>query len=193
MSAVEFRYNIEREDSESSHILRRYTMLNNLTQTHLHTLFNYDKDTGIFTHKFTKGRLGKKDSIAGCVSSKGYTVIKVNSKPYKAHRLAWLYVYGCMPEKQIDHINGVKDDNRIDNLRTVTDAQNSKNLPMCKNNISGIVGVYFCKTMKRWTSHIGVNGKTKTLGRFKTMEDAISVRKEAERKYGFHTNHGRST
>lgn len=161
-----------------------------MTQELLKEIFDYDEATGIFIHKINKGRLAKKGDIAGHVNKRGYVVIKAFSKAYKAHRLAWLWIHGEMP-KQIDHINGIKHDNRISNLRNVGDYEQCRNKPIPKNNTSGILGVYYCKTMKKWTAHIGYDNKTKTLGRFNTKEEAITARKKAEEEQNYHKNHGR--
>jgi hypothetical protein len=109
------------------------------------------------------------------------------------HRLIWCCYYGKWPESNlvIDHKNGNHYDNTIENLRLVTHAENSRNRSTPKDNTSGHIGVYWRKEKKKWQVQIGSNGKTIHIGYFKNKEDAIKARKEAEKKYGFHENHGR--
>lgn len=89
--------------------------------------------------------------------------------------------YGDIPDgMEIDHINRIKDDNRIENLRVVTKRQNCCNL---STNTSGIPGVIWCKQQKKWRARIWVNGKNKHLGLFENIEDAKVARKKAEQTY----------
>lgn len=158
-----------------------------MTHKELKERLHYDPLTGIFTWiKANKQFLGKK---AGYLNQE-YIKIKLN-KGYLAHRLAWLYVYGEFPTDCIDHINGIKTDNRISNLRDVSNQTNMKNQKRRNTNKSGITGVFWHKTNKMWTSTISVNYKQIHLGSFSTKEDAISARKTAEIKYKYHQNHGR--
>ena len=110
---------------------------------------------------------------------------------YRAHRLAWLIVYGSFPPDQIDHINGVKHDNRIMNLRAVTHAENSRNRPLYIGNKSGHTGIFYNKRMKKWVAQIGGTDKRVNLGSFENKEDAIEARRIAEINYNYHPNHGR--
>lgn len=161
-----------------------------LTQEILKDTLIYDAETGIFTWKENnfKKRKGKK---AGYQDTKiKYIRIKLFGKLYLAHRLAWLYVHGEFPEKYIDHINQIKTDNRLSNLRAVDDVGNLRNRARQKNNKSGFNGVCFEKNSKSWKATIGVNGIQIILGNFKKLEDAIEVRKKANIEYGFHENHG---
>jgi len=116
--------------------------------------------------------------------------IIINKEHYLAHRLAWLYVNGEFPPDQIDHINHVRNDNRIKNLRTVSCKENQKNKLMHKNNTSGVIGVHWYKPRMKWKAGIKVNGELNHLGYFTSLREAAKARKEAERKYGFHENHG---
>ena len=110
------------------------------------------------------------------------------------HRLLWCHYYGKWPESHlvIDHINGDNCDNTIENLRLVTQTENNRNRCTPKDNTSGHIGVYWVNSKKEWLVQIGSNGKSIHIGYFKNKEDAIKARKEAEKKYGFHENHGRS-
>lgn len=122
---------------------------------------------------------------------KGYRSGLIFKKIYSAHRIIWTMFYGTAPTNQIDHINGIRSDNRISNLRVVSSKENSKNRALRSDNSSGHTGVYFVKKTCRWTCTISVDGKSMYLGVFADKDDAIAARKEAEAKYGFHQNHGR--
>ena len=162
-----------------------------MTQDELKGLLDYDPLTGIFTWvKAQRGlRVGDK---AGYLGSEGYIRIGAYGKLYMAHRLAWLYMTGKFPENQIDHINRVGDDNRISNLRDVKQSVNSRNAKMSKTNTSGVNGVSWLKCRKKWQVQIRADGKLKYLGLYADLELAALVRKEANVKYGFHPNHGRT-
>jgi len=103
-----------------------------ITQEKLKKLLYYNKDTGFFVWKkdifnLNKYKVANQGDIAGCISSGGYIQISIGGKCYSAHRLAWLYEFGHFPKLQIDHINRVRDDNRIDNLRDVSGKVNMSN------------------------------------------------------------------
>lgn len=106
-----------------------------------------------------------------------------------AHRVIWLIMTGRWPNV-IDHINGVRDDNRWRNLRSVTNRENTMNCARSKGNTSGITGVFQCKKSGSWVSYIKVNGRNISLGSFRTIEEAAVARGDANRKYGFHPHHG---
>jgi len=128
---------------------------------------------------------------AGWITDKRHRRIERKGKQYLAHRLIWLYVYGKFPDDQIDHINGDPSDNRIENLRDVTNQENNKNRSKNCNNTSGHIGVCWDKDAEKWRARIDVNGGTKHLGYFNVLEDAVAARQAASVKYGYHKNHGR--
>ena len=164
-----------------------------LTQERLKDVLNYCPESGAFVwikKSSPKSRIAI-GSDAGSISYWGYIVIEIDSERYQAHRLAWLYMYSEWPKDQIDHINGIKVDNRIENLRDVTNSENHKNMRMLKNNTSGIIGVTWNKKSKRWQAQIVVNKTTKCLGLYSDKNDAITARQAANKKYGFHENHGK--
>lgn len=109
---------------------------------------------------------------------------------YSAHRVAWAIHYGCWPDMEVDHINGVPSDNRITNLRDVTPSTNKHNTAKPSNNKSGVCGVYWIKRHKKWGAQIKTRGKFYWLGQFDTIEEAAAARKAAEKKYGFTKRHG---
>lgn len=154
-----------------------------ISQSKLHSIFNYNIDTGLFTYKVNKNRQARIGDVAGRTTSKGYTQITIDGKTYVAHKLAFLYEKGYYPEKQIDHKNRVKTDNRLSNLKEVTQFENMKNLNKRQDNTSGKAGV--ARKGKNWQSYINVNLKRIYLGVFKEYSDAVKARIDAEVKYGF--------
>lgn len=160
-----------------------------LTQKRLRQLLLYNKETGVFVWNTSRDNSVKKDDTAGSMRC-GYVCIRIDSQNYSAHRLVWLYLYGKLPI-QIDHINGIKNDNRIINLREVDCLENNKNKRLGKNNTSGYFGITWNKTARKWRGFIKINGKNKHLGYFTDKKEAIKTRKMAESKYGYHENHGK--
>jgi hypothetical protein len=130
---------------------------------------------------------------AGGLTDRGYLAVKIRDQSFKVHRVAWALHYGEWPEGEIDHVNGIKTDNRIKNLRDVSTLENGKNRPAQANSSSGVVGVNFHKQSGRWAAKIKVDQKDIWLGLHDTPELAAASRRKAERKYGFHKNHGRAT
>jgi len=120
------------------------------------------------------------------VSKDGYLRGAVLGKSVTAHRIAWVICKGTSPE-MVDHINGDRSDNRIENLRGVNATENNRNLKARSANF----GICFDKSRKKWMAHIGNGGKMKNLGRFDTKEDAITARQLAMIELGYHENHGR--
>jgi len=132
----------------------------------------YDQDTGLFI--WISRTIGK---VAGCLSKEsGYVKIRINDVLYLAHRLAWLYVEGYWPEHEIDHINGVRNDNRRANLRHVTGTCNAQNTKIFETNTSGYPGVSWSKERRAWESKINISDKTIHLGRYHTPIDAALAR-----------------
>lgn len=151
---------------------------NALRPEDLRERLNYDPDTGVFTWKVSMKRLiGKR---AGTLQH-GYLVITVSingvRQSYLAHRIAWLYVHGEWPLKQIDHINGCRDDNRIANLREATAAQNIINSQRKRSGLRGV--------QKRWGGYLAYiqhSGRQCYLGSFPTAEEAHAAYRDAARK-----------
>lgn len=153
-----------------------------LTNIRLKETLNYDPETGIFTWKETRRGLRIGD-VAGCIAKHGYIVIRVDKRLYTAHRLAWLYVYGEWPSKNIDHINRNRSDNRISNLRSASQSENCQNTSLRSDNKSGHAGVYWCKNSQKWRAYIGVDGKRISLGYFHEKDDAIAAQSDAKTRY----------
>lgn len=150
-----------------------------MTQELLKELFEY-KD-GQLLRKTKRG--GKtKGAPTGCDNGFGYLVTGVNYKLYPTHRLIFLYHSGYLPNV-IDHINGNKQDNRIENLREATVSQNNYNCKKRKTNTSGHKNVYWDKTRNKWMVNMRVERRGKHIGYFDNIEDAIKAAIEARIKY----------
>ena len=134
---------------------------------------SYDPETGIFTWVKKPAKGITINSIAGCVDGKGYIQITYKGKHYQAHRLVWRFIYGYMPEHNIDHVNEIKGDNRLCNLRLDINRENEQNNSKPQsNNSSGYRGIYWYKRDKKWISKIQLKGKTISIGRHDTPEEA---------------------
>lgn len=134
-----------------------------------------------FTGKFYSRRL--KRNVGSVCKHNGYVKLWVGSKKYNAHRIAWVMVYGRMPREYIDHINRVRNDNRISNLREATPSQNNINAAQRRNNKHGVRGVYFNTKTNKWYAQITINSQVIHLGLHKTQQEAKNARHEAELKY----------
>lgn len=152
-----------------------------LTQAVLKEHLHYNPETGVFTWLVSRGK-AKFGKVAGSINTYGYTRIQLFNKTYLAHRLVWLYMYNKLPKNQIDHINGVRTDNRACNLREATTLENAQNLGLRVKNKSGFTGVCFHIRDKKWTSQIKINGKMKHLGYYITAEQAHQAYVEAKSK-----------
>lgn len=141
-------------------------MKRELTQKHLKELLNYDPESGVFTWKLKRTGFKSKDGQAGSIQSMGYRTIWLNGGAHKAHRLAWLYMTGNLPDLYIDHINGEKDDNRWCNLREATHAQNMWNTRKLTTNRSGLQGVSWHMRVAKWCAQVSFNGKKIHIGYF---------------------------
>lgn len=150
-------------------------MSKELTAERLRELLNYHPDTGVFVWRKSRPGLAA-GSAAGTKDNKGYQIISVYGRPRKAHRLAWLHVYGRWPVAHIDHINGNVSDNRISNLRECDASQNGQNQKKAhKKNLSGLLGVGWHKASGKWQATIKTAGKSKHLGSFDTPEEAYAA------------------
>jgi hypothetical protein len=120
----------------------------------------------------------------------GYKAGSLFGRKYKAHRVIWAISYNQWPD-QIDHMNGVQDDNRLENLRNVSHVENGRNQRKSIANTSGVTGVCWRDRDKKWVAKIKVAGHSKHLGHFDDKDIAIAARKAAEAHFGFHFNHGK--
>jgi hypothetical protein len=171
---------------------------------YLHKRLAYNPDDGVLTWKrvtpcekltqraceVINARFAGK-AAGTYINSWGYRVVGVGKNLQLVHRVIWALWHGAWPGGEIDHINGDKLDNRIQNLRVVDGITNRRNMPMQRNNTSGHVGV--CFKDGKWIARIGAGkrGKRLFLGKFDTIEEAVAARKEAEKQLGYSKTHGR--
>lgn len=164
-----------------------------ITREELLKLLHYDEFTGVFKWRVSRGRV-KAGAEAGCIKvnedGKSYRYVRVNGRMYYGHRLVWLILTGQFPNDQIDHLDGDGLNNASVNLRTVTNSENGKNVRKRADNATGVTGVYWDRTYAKWHAQIMLNGKGKHLGYFHNFDEAVAVRKAAEKIHGFHPNHG---
>lgn len=153
------------------------------TVDELRAAIAYDPETGVFTRIKSYGR-SKAGTVLGSKTAQGYLSVSFKGQLTSAHRLAWFYVHGVMPSSPIDHINGDRADNRIENLRCGGYTANNQNrLKPQRNNTSGFLGVGWNPQNKKWRAQITVNNQTKHLGHYDTPEEAHEVYLAAKRKY----------
>lgn len=169
----------------------------------LRQLLRYEPDTGLlFWHrrpvemfpdkrawKIWNTRYAGKEAFTS--GKDGYRNGRIFNRPFRAHRVIWAIFYGENPAMEIDHINGDRSDNRIDNLRHIAGAENQRNKSINKNNTSGFLGVCWDISRRKWSARIWADGGEVALGRFKAFDDAVAAREAAIVKYGYHPNHGR--
>jgi hypothetical protein len=153
----------------------------------LRLAFNYDPETGALIWKHREGMPAKRNTRyagtrAGSVHLSGYRKIKFQGRMLWEHRIVWAIAHGRWPADQIDHINGVKGDNRLANLREANNSQNGANRTTQKNNKSGLKGVAWDGRVNKWFARIRKNGQPLHLGMFETPEAAHASYVEAAQK-----------
>lgn len=157
-------------------------------------LFTYDRETGVIKWRKRFNGRQRADLVAGSQrkdDADGYIQIGIKGKLYPAHRIAMLLSYGFYGDGlEVDHINHIRNDNRLSNLRFVTITGNRRNQSISSRNTSGVTGVYYYKAKRKYVAQIKVDSVNIYLGLFATLEEATEVRKEAEIKYKFNANHG---
>lgn len=180
----------------------------------LHNVFDFDPTTGLLTHKVrdaayfsASGRGGREGqaarwngrhagNLAGSTTAIGYQAVRVpmiggGSVAVMSHQVVWAMFYGKWPEQIIDHINGVRDDNRPANLRLTTLKDNARNVCLPANNTSGVCGVSRHKNTGKWFAQIIVDGKRRYLGSFEHKHEAVAARRAASAEFGFSDGHGK--
>lgn len=155
-----------------------------ITQEELKNALDYNSNTGVFRWK---KKISKKVNIgqmagyeANCRGELGYWNIRIFGTRYFAHRLAWLYEYGYLPENFIDHIDRNKLNNAISNLREVISQCNLRNTGNWGHNTSGVKGVTYDPNRSKWASAVQVDNKRKYLGRYTSFDNAVCARLAAE-------------
>ena len=156
-------------------------------------LFTYDRESGTLYWRIRDRNTIRRNYVAG--SSKGTKDgrrwVGIKGKIYQEHRSIMMLCFGHIPENaEIDHINHVRDDNRLANLRFVTRSENSKNQSVSSKSTTGVTGVYFSKSRNKFIAQIKVNRQVHYLGCYNTLEEAAAARAEANLKFNFHNNHG---
>lgn len=173
------------------------------TVTYIKEVFDYCSETGDLFYKERPERHFSNKNIYSVWNSKhakrkagyksplhGHLVVSIDGVQCAAHRIAWICHYEYHPN-MIDHIEGNRTDNRIHMLRDTDLIGNMRNQKIPSDNKTGHMGVRFHKRDKRWMAFITVNRKQIHLGSFGEKDEAIKARKNAEKEYGFHENHGR--
>jgi len=156
-------------------------MKSDLTAARLRKVLDYCPETGIFRWRVQKTIRLPAGSAAGHLGSRGYWKICIDDREFSAHRLAWLYVHGRWPVEEIDHINGMKADNRIANLREANRKQNCANCGPRTANKTGYRGVV--RHGRGYSARIGLNYRKLALGYFKTAEEASTAYRKAAREF----------
>lgn len=157
-------------------------------------LFTYDRETGVLYWRIKDRNTIRRKYVAG--SSKGtkdgYSHVRFMGKVHPTHRIIMMLCFGHIPENaEIDHINHIRDDNRLVNLRFVTASGNRRNQSVSSKSTTGVTGVYFSKSRNKFIAQIKVNRQVHYLGCYNTLEEAAAARAEADLKFNFHANHGK--
>lgn len=145
--------------------------------------FKSDRACAVFNSRFA----GKQ---AGTVSDQGYLIINFGGVLLRAHRIAWLLTHGSWPRADIDHLNHIRFDNRISNLRDTSRKSNQRNQKLRSTNLSGHTGIHWRNDCQKWRAMIMVDGRSKHIGYFDDLDAAVQARSAANDKNGFHQNHG---
>lgn len=149
---------------------------------HLNDLLQYDPIQGLIFWKQNRGNGIKAGDQAGFIHHTGYKEIEVSGKSYRYHRVCWFLQHGCEPDGQIDHINGDRCDNRIKNLRVVTNRNNSRNRMYHRQG--KLIGACFVKRKNNWMSSIRINGKNTFLGYYDTEQQASDAYVKRSKEIG---------
>lgn len=142
-----------------------------VTQEQLRELFTLDPDEGVFRYRVNRVR-SKAGSVAGSIHHKGWRSIMINQRRYQEHHLVWLYVHGEWPVHEIDHVNGVRDDNRLSNLREADAFQQVMNCARPRTNTSGVKNVHFDRLSCKFKVYVKCRGKRVFVGSFPTLHEA---------------------
>lgn len=149
-----------------------------LTQSQVKELFDY-RD-GKLLRRVTTGGRGLENAEAGSDDGQGYRRVSVSGGHYRIHRVIWLWVFGYMPEHDIDHINRDRRDNRIENLREVSRTCNLRNSGTPRHNTSGVKGVSWCSRLGKWRVDIVAAEKQYNFGFYISLSEAVCHRLAAE-------------
>ena len=157
-------------------------------------LFTYDREAGVLYWRIRDRNTIRRKYVAGSIkgAKDGYRRVGIKGKTYQEHRIIMMLCFGHIPENaEIDHINHVRDDNRLVNLRFATQGENLKNQSVSSKSTTGVTGVYFSMSRNKFIAQIKVNRQVHYLGCYNTLEEAAAARAEANLKYKFNNNHGK--
>lgn len=176
------------------------------TSCELQRLLTYDRATGkllwrerpveLFHHCGDPQRIANSwNSVwagkeAGNLNREGYVLVTVYAVHYRAQRLIWCMVYGEWPSGQIDHLNGIRNDNRLANLADVSHSVNQRNMRKSRANTSGVTGVYWCKHTGMWRAEISIRHGRIRLGRYASLDEAAAAVAAKRSELGFSDRHG---
>ena len=160
-----------------------------LDADHVEKLLTY-RDGKLYWRVANNGRIKVGNQAGFLNKSTGYFAIGINGKTYQLHRVIWLIKKRQWPKGQVDHIDGNPINNRIENLRDVSHQENQRNASMQLNNKTGVIGVCSVRSKFRVRIH-GDNGNRIHIGYFSTIKEAADARRNAEKRFGYHKNHGR--
>ena len=161
-----------------------------LTYDYANYLFKYDPETGNL-YKRINGTDNFRSKPSGTKTKTGYVQIGVDGKLYLAHRIIMLLVNKSLSdESQVDHIDHNRLNNKLNNLRVVSQSGNMRNCGKRSDSSTGITGVVYHKRARKYMSYISIGGRKMHLGLFNTLEDATRARVRANLQYGYHENHG---
>ena len=153
--------------------------LRHISYEKLHKMFTYNPETGLLKRKRNK-------QVVGTLNGKGYLDVSIEGKNHRVHRVCYCMYHGYWPENDIDHINQIKTDNRIKNLREVSRSCNMRNSKLHTNSSSGVKGVSWNKQRKKWKTYITINNKNIYVGFFKDFDSAVMARYIAELNHNWH-------
>lgn len=157
-------------------------------------LFTYDRETGVLYWRNKNRNSIRRNYVAGSIkgAKDGYRRVRIKGKIYMEHRIIMMLCFGHIPENaEIDHINHVRNDNRLCNLRFVSRSENRRNQSVSPRNSTGHTGTYFDRDRSKFAAQIKVNGKVIYLGSYGTLIEAVEARKAADKKFKFNNNHGK--
>jgi hypothetical protein len=167
----------------------------NMTSEIANKYLIYDAETGILTrrYKYHQNVIAGKRACRPCNNKKqNHLDVSLCGKNYPAHRIIWLMIYGNFPKNHIDHINHDETDNKLINLREVSQCENNRNNSKRADNTSGVTGVWISKinSKKKFIAEIQNKEKQKITKAFYTLASAKHQRKLWEKEFGYHNNHG---
>lgn len=154
--------------------------------------FIYDENSGNLIWRIKPCDNVMIGDVAGYMERDGYIRVRLHKRGYPVHCIIWEMHNGPIPKGyQIDHIDHVRSNNRLNNLRLVTCKENQRNQKLHKRNTSGFSGIYWEKAMNKWRVRImGDSGVRLNIGYFENKDDAVAARNKAYADLGYHENHG---